>query len=90
MEEEMKRRIDAVLEKVRDPESGLPVAALGVVRKIRFSEAQGILYVFTNFGSHRPRCLTCSAIAMALSAKIQKDLEKEFREAFPDLEIRFV
>lgn len=90
MDEEMKKRIDSVLEKVRDPESGLPVAALGVVKKIRFSAAQGILYVFTDFGSHQPRCPTCSAIAMALSATIQKDLEREFREAFPGLEIRFV
>lgn len=90
MDTEMKQRIDAVLEKVKDPESGMPVAALGVVKKIRYSADHGVLYVFTDFGSHWPRCATCAAVAMALSATIQKNLEEEFRAAFPGLEIQFV
>ncbi len=82
--------IESVLEKVKDPESGLSVAQLGIVKKVRYSDDPGILYIFTDFGSHRPGCVTCAGIAMALSATILKNLEKEFREEFPGLEIAFV
>jgi len=90
MDAGMITRIDAILEKVKDPESGLPVAQLGIVKKIRFSEDPGILYIFTDFVSHLPGCLTCAGIALALSATILKDLEKAFRDEFPNLEIQFV
>jgi len=90
MDAGMIARIEAILEKVKDPESGLSVAQLGIVKKVRYSADPGILYLFTDFGSHRPGCVTCAGIAMALSATILKNLEKEFREEFPGLEIAFV
>ena len=90
MDAGMIARIEAILEKVKDPESGLSVAQLGIVKKVRYSADPGILYLFTDFGSHRPGCVTCAGIAMALSATILKNLEKEFRKEFPGLEIAFV
>ena len=90
MDAGMIARIDSILERVKDPESGLSVAQLGIVTKVRFSEGPGILYIFTDFGSHRPGCVTCAGIAMALSATIQKNMEGAFREEFPGLEIVFV
>jgi metal-sulfur cluster biosynthetic enzyme len=46
MSPEMIRKIDAVLEKIKDPESGLPVAQLGLVRRVRYSEKDKRLYIF--------------------------------------------
>ncbi len=86
----MREKIDAVLERVRDPESDLSVAQLGLVRKLRWSEAHNHLYIFTDFASRQPGCLTCAGIAMVISASILKKLEAEFQTEFPDLTIEFL
>ena len=89
MNNEIKKRIDAVLDRVKDPESGLSVSELGLVTKLRYSEKHSHLYVFTDFFRHHPGCLTCSAIASLVSSSIQKQLESEFQKEFPDLTIEF-
>jgi len=38
MDEEMKRKIDGVLERVKEPESGLSIAELGLVTKLRYTD----------------------------------------------------
>lgn len=90
MDRMMKDKIDSVLERVTDPESGLSVAQLGLVKKVRYSEDRNLLYIFTDFVSRQPGCLTCAGIAMAISASILKNLEAEFQKEFPDLTIAFV
>jgi len=86
----MKKQIDDILDTVRDPESGLSVAQLGLVTKVRYAEKQNLLYIFTDFQSHRPECVACAGISMMLMAKIIVDLEHAFRQAFPDFTIEFV
>jgi metal-sulfur cluster biosynthetic enzyme len=90
MKPEMIQKIDAILDRVKDPESDLSVAELGLVKKVRYSEDHDLLYVFTDFQSRSPNCVSCAGIAMALSATILKNLEAEFRKEFPDLAIEFV
>jgi metal-sulfur cluster biosynthetic enzyme len=90
MKAEMTQKIDSVLDRVKDPESDLSVAELGLVKKVRYSEEQNLLYVFTDFVSRQPGCITCAGIAMAISATILKNLTAEFQKEFPDLTIEFV
>jgi len=87
---EMIKKIDAVLDRVKDPESDLPVSRLGVVKRVRYSEAQKKLFVFTNFQSHMPDCRTCVFIAKLVADNIIRNLTVEFHLEFPDLEIEFV
>ncbi|HNS54313.1 MAG TPA: hypothetical protein PLQ15_00030 [Syntrophales bacterium] len=86
----MMRKIDAVLDRVKDPESDLPVSRLGVVKRVRFSEAQKKLYVFTDFQSHMPDCRACVLVAKLLADTIIRDLTVEFHLEFPELDIEFV
>jgi metal-sulfur cluster biosynthetic enzyme len=86
----MTQKIDSVLDRVKDPESDLSVADLGLVKKVRYSKEQNLLYVFTDFVSRQPGCITCAGIAMAISATILKNLTAEFQKEFPDLTIEFV
>jgi len=86
----MTKKIDSILDRVKDPESDLSVAKLGLVKKIRYSAKENLLYVFTDFVSHSPGCTTCASIAMIISATILKNLEAEFQKEFPDLTIEFV
>ena len=90
MNPEMIQKIDAVLDRVKDPESNLPVAQLGVVERIRYNEKLKALYVFTDIRTHLPRCHTCAAIASAIASTIIRDLRKELQAEFPDLSIEFV
>ncbi len=90
MNPEWTKKVDAVLDRVRDPESGLPVAELGIVKKVRLSEQEKTLYVFLDTYGHLPRCVTCAAIAQTVLAGIARDLETAFREAFPGIAVEIV
>lgn len=90
MDEEMKRRIDAVLDSVKDPESGLSVADLGLVRRLRYNAEAGELYIFSDFMSRRPGCATCAGIASLVIEGISRDLIAAFDEEFPELNTRIV
>lgn len=90
MNPEMIKKIDAVIDRVKDPESGLPVSQLGLIKRVRFSEAKKTLYVFTDFQSHMPDCKTCVFIAKLVADNIIRNLAVEFSLEFPDLEVEFV
>ncbi len=90
MDEAMKRKLDKVLEDVKDPESNLPLSSLGVIEKYRYNEQLKELYVFTKFFSHRPPCKTCVGISMLIESSIKRDLEAALKSEFPELSIRFV
>lgn len=90
MNREMTSKIDSILERVKDPESDLPVARLGLVKRVRYNEEKQEMYIFTDFLSHRPACISCEGIAMAIMSTILKNLESEFKKEFPDLAIEFV
>lgn len=86
----MTNKIDAAMDRVKDPESKLPIAQLGVVKRLRYNEEKKALYVFTDFYSHLPKCVTCAAIANTIASTIIRDLKAELQKEFPDLSIEFV
>jgi len=86
---EMIAKIDAVLERVKDPESGLPVGQLGFIKRFRYNEKEGKLYVFADTYRHLPKCVTCAAIAGAVMSGIIRDITTELQREFPDLAIEF-
>lgn len=90
MNPEMTAKIDAVLERVKDPESGLPVSRLGIVRRARYVEDKKILYIITDFQSHMPHCKTCVFIARLVAERILQELTVEFHLEFPGLDIILV
>ena len=57
MTSKMKQKIDAVLDRVKEPVTGLPVAQLGLVERLRYSEKQKKLFVMFNAQNRRtPEC----------------------------------
>jgi metal-sulfur cluster biosynthetic enzyme len=89
MKPEMIQKIDSILERVKDPESDLPVAQLGLIQRVRYNEEKKKMYIFTNLDKHVPKCNTCRFIGAALAARIFKDLEIAFNVEFPDLSVEF-
>ncbi len=89
MNPDMTKKIDAILDRVKDPESGLSVSELGIVKRVRYSEGENTLYVFTDFQNHMPNCRTCAFIAGHVAERIARDLIVEFHMDFPGLDIIF-
>ncbi len=90
MDKEMKERFDHILETLKDPESSLPLSRLGVVKRFRYDEEGKNIYVFTDFGSHRPGCLTCAGISMAIENSICRDLSDALKDSFPGFRIEIL
>jgi metal-sulfur cluster biosynthetic enzyme len=90
MSPEMIEKIDRVLERVKDPESDLPISRLGLVKRFRYSEREKKLFVFTAVYPHLPKCVTCAAIAGAIISTIIRDLTAELQQEFPELTIEFI
>ncbi len=86
----MKKKLDKVLELVKDPESNLPISSLGIIEKYRYNEKLKELYVYSDFFSHRPACKTCVGISMLIESTIRRDLTEALEQEFPDLSILFV
>jgi metal-sulfur cluster biosynthetic enzyme len=88
MDSEMINKIDAVLDRVMEPESNLSIAQLGLVKKLRYVENKKTLYIFTRDPTAPPAC--CTIIANLLQTTISEKLIQEFQIEFPDLTIEFV
>lgn len=90
MDPEMTDKIDAILGRVKDPESGLSLDRLGIVTRVRYNEEKREMYLFTDFAAHLPACNTCRSIAVAIMSSLMRALKEEFEKEFPDIAIEFV
>ena len=78
-------KIDGVLDRVKDPESGYSVADLGLVHRLRYNHEKRELYIFADFVSHQPGCMACVGIASVVIDGIRRRLIEEFQTEFPNL-----
>ncbi|HDQ15145.1 MAG TPA: hypothetical protein ENN41_10070 [Sediminispirochaeta sp.] len=87
---DIQEKFDRVLERVKDPESELPLANIGIVQKFRYNDEKKVIYVFTTFAAHRPSCMTCVGITMAIESTLQRLLEEALLAEFPGFSVEFV
>ena len=90
MDKNTAQSFDAVLERVRDPESNLPVSQLGIISRFRYSEEEKTIYGVTGYASHGPGCLTCTRISAAIEHGINRRLREELQQEFPGFSVEFV
>jgi metal-sulfur cluster biosynthetic enzyme len=88
MDPEMIRKIDSVLERVKEPESNLSVGELGIIQKFRYNKNKRALYVFANTYGSPKAC--CFVITKLIEAEVMKRVKNELRKEFPELAISFV
>ncbi len=87
---EMKAKIDAVLRRVREPETGRPVGDLNLVSRLRYSEKEKTLQIFMNIGDPRSTCMVCSIVNEQLRSTIEREILREMGKEFPDLHLELV
>lgn len=90
MTEEMKRKVDSVLERVKEPETFRSVAELGLVGKVSFSESEKKLLVVLDIEEPRRPCFVCGVVTATIRRSLMRDLKTEFEKEFPTLSIEVV
>ena len=88
MTQGMIEKIDSVLDRVKDKESDLSVAQLGLVERVRYSEKRNKLYVFTRAIHSTHGC--CTLLALVQQADTLEALEEQFKQEFPEHWIQIV
>ena len=84
----MTHKIDTVLDTVKDPESGLTVAQIGLIEKVRYVESLQKLYIVKRPIRQAKQC--CKITANLLLTSTLKELQIAFERAFPELTIEIV
>jgi len=83
MDEIMKKKLESVLERVKEPETNLTISELGLVERFRYYPKKKKLSVFLN--PIKPGKVCCSIISSLLLSSTIKDLMNELQKEFPDL-----
>ncbi len=81
----MKKRLQAVLDRVKEPETNLSLADLGLVERIRYLPRRKKLKVFLNPVRPAPAC--CSIMSGLILNTTLKNLAGALREEFPELAV---
>ena len=89
MDSVMKEKIDQVLDTVKEPETGLTMAQLGFVERVRYSEEKKKLQVFScNLKPNHKYC--CTVMQGLLISGTINSLTEAFQKAFPDLSVEVI
>jgi len=88
MDSEMIRKIDKVLDRVKEPETNLSIGELGIIQKFRYNENKRALYIFAKTYTSRKAC--CFLITKLIESEVMNRVKNELKKEFPDLAITFV
>ncbi len=87
MEKTIQQKIDKVLDQITDVQTGMTVAQLGLVKKIRLVAESQKLIVFLNRLGHTKAC--CATLNMAVLAKIETSIKEGLESEFPCFSVSF-
>jgi len=90
MDPEMKRRIDLVLSKVKEPETRLSVLDLGLVRKVSYGATEKRLLVEVDHPEARQKCFCAGMVTAVVRQGLMRELAGEFQKEFPELAVELV
>jgi metal-sulfur cluster biosynthetic enzyme len=85
MDELMRKKLQSVLERVKDPKTNMAISDLGLVERFRYYPKQKKLSVFLNPVQQGKVC--CSIISSLLLTSTLKNLMSELKKEFPDLSL---
>jgi metal-sulfur cluster biosynthetic enzyme len=89
MNQEVQKKIDGVLERVKEQSSLLPVSELGLVRKVSCSEADHkILIEMAGPGDNRA-CICAGLVGDMLRGSVERELQEEFKKEFAGFSVEF-
>lgn len=87
---DVRGKFDAILSRVKEPQSELSLAELGLVKKLTYIEADRTIVAYMNYAS--PGATTCPACSVAtemMKDSIDRDLKEAILAEFPGWTVRF-
>ena len=87
MENIIQEKIDRVLDRIQDPQTGMSISQLGLVEKIRYVEKRRKLIVFFTRLGHCKAC--CAALNMVMLADFENAIKEGLKAEFPQFSVAF-
>lgn len=88
MSPDMISKLEAVMDRVIDPQSELPLCRLELVKKFSYHEQRNTLTAYLDFSGFRSSSVACAGINVDVKAKIEARLVGELKREFPSLWIK--
>ncbi len=73
-----KREITEILKNIKDPESGISIYELNLIKAIDYVEKERKLIIHIDFKRRTPSCPACASIAWLIQKRITDELTKSF------------
>ena len=89
MTDDMKHKLDIIMDKVMVLGDGLPLSHTGFVKFFRYNDADSKLTVFTDFSDLVSGCPSCLLMSADTQDRVIEDLGKELSIVFPETELIF-
>ena len=89
MEPEMRGKIDAILARVKEPETRRSVRDLSLVRRVRYSASRHTFELYLDVGTARSSCFTCGIVTATIQRTIERELQEAFEQDFPGCQVLF-
>jgi metal-sulfur cluster biosynthetic enzyme len=90
MNPEIQKKIDAILARVKEQSSLLPVAELGLVRKVVCSDTERRIRVEMEGPGDNRACICAGLVGDMLRGGVERELQEEFEKEFAGFEVEFV
>ncbi|MBP1778815.1 MAG: hypothetical protein H6Q86_4826 [candidate division NC10 bacterium] len=89
MDPEMRKKIDAILARVKEPETRRSVGDLNLVKRVRHSPGSNAFEVFMDIATPRGGCLVCGIVTNTIRGTIERELKDAFEQDFPGCRVFF-
>jgi len=89
--QEMADKFEAILKRVKEPETELSVSELHLVKRISYSETEKKFLIYMDIAAPRNfPCLTCGVVTEQIRSTIERRLKEEFTKEFPGYAVETV
>ncbi len=87
---DVREKFDAILARVKEPQSELSLAELGLVKKMTYYKADKTIVVYMNFAAQSPvSCPACFITTDMMKDSVERDLKEAILEDFPGWTVSF-
>ncbi len=84
------RKFDAILDRVKETQSELSLAELGLVKKLSYFEKETTIIAYLNFAAPNPStCPACFIAGDMMKDSIERELRAAILEDFPGWTVKF-
>lgn len=87
---DVREKFDAILARVKEPQSELSLAELGLIKKMTYYKADKTIMVYMNFAPQSPvSCPACFITTDMMKDSVERDLKEAILEDFPGWTVSF-